>query len=71
MLEFNIKITRRSVNLIKEFKNYTYLQNKDGKWTNEPIDDYNHGIDAVRYWVLGEVLGKISMFSNIKSSSWH
>jgi phage terminase large subunit len=59
MMEFKLRITRRSINLIKEFKNYTYLQNKDGKWLNQPIDAYNHGIDAVRYYVLGMLLGKI------------
>lgn len=57
MLEYNIKVTRRSHNLIKEYRNYTYLQNKDGKWLNEPIDDFNHGIDGTRYVVLSEILG--------------
>lgn len=51
-------VTNRSVNLKKEFKNYTYRQNKDGKWLNEPIDSFNHGIDAVRYVVLEKLLGK-------------
>lgn len=59
MLEYNIKVTRRSINLIKEFRNYTYLQDKDGNWKNEPIDKFNHGIDAARYWILGEILGRI------------
>ncbi|NDV93473.1 PBSX family phage terminase large subunit [Dysgonomonas sp. 521] len=58
MLELNIKVTKRSVNLIKEFKNYTYLQDKDERWLNEPIDAYNHGIDASRYVVLSEILGR-------------
>ena len=53
-----IFVTNRSVNLKKEFKNYTYRQNKDGKWLNEPIDSFNHGIDAVRYVVLEKLLGK-------------
>ena len=71
MLEFKIKITSRSVNLIKEFKNYTYMQDKDGKWLNLPIDSFNHGIDAARYWVLGEVLGKAKFFHSTKTKSWH
>jgi phage terminase large subunit len=57
MLEFKIHITARSCNVIKEFKNYTYQQDKEGKWLNEPIDCYNHAIDAVRYVVMNEVLG--------------
>lgn len=58
MQELKIYITKRSTNLIKEFKNYTYRQNKEGKWLNEPIDAYNHGIDAVRYVVLSKILGQ-------------
>jgi len=57
MLEFNIHITKKSTNTIKEFKNYTYQQDKDGKWLNTPIDCYNHSIDAVRYVIMNEVLG--------------
>lgn len=58
MLEFKIYITKRSVNVNKEFKNYTYRQDKEGKWLNEPIDAYNHAIDAIRYVVLEKVLGR-------------
>lgn len=42
MLEFQLVVTRRSYNLIKELKNYTYRQDKEEKWLNEPIDMYNH-----------------------------
>lgn len=59
MQAYQICVTKRSVNVIKEFNNYTYLQDKEGKWLNEPIDKFNHAIDAVRYWVLAEILGKI------------
>lgn len=59
MQAYQICVTKRSTNIIKEFNNYTYLQNKEGKWLNEPIDKFNHAIDAVRYWVLAEVLGHI------------
>lgn len=59
MMEYELCVTRRSVNLIRELKNYVYAQNKDGKYVNEPIDAYNHGIDAARYFVIGKLLGKI------------
>lgn len=65
MLGLKIHVTKRSYNLLKEFKNYTYLQDKDGRWINQPIDKYNHGIDAVRYWILGEILGKIIIAKDI------
>lgn len=57
MLEYKFCITRRSTNIIKEFKNYTYQQDKDGKWLNMPIDAFNHAIDAIRYVFLTDVLG--------------
>lgn len=57
MQEFKIKVTKRSTNVAKEFKNYTYRQDKEGKWLNEPIDSWNHSLDAVRYVILEEVLG--------------
>ncbi|WP_426578894.1 terminase large subunit [Bacillus altitudinis] len=32
-----------------EFGNYVWDRNKEGKFINRPIDDYNHFIDALRY----------------------
>jgi phage terminase large subunit len=58
MLEHRICVTKNSCNIIKELKNYTYQQDKDGKWLNKPIDSFNHAIDAIRYVILTEVLGK-------------
>lgn len=65
MLELEICITERSANIIKEFKNYTYSQDKEGKWLNVPIDNFNHGIDAIRYVVLEEILGKNKKKKNL------
>ena len=59
MLDMRLKVTRNSINTLKEFKNYTYQQDKEGRWLNQPIDAFNHAIDAVRYYVLGELLGRI------------
>jgi phage terminase large subunit len=58
MLEYRICVTKNSYNIIKELKNYTWQQDKEGRWLNKPIDAFNHAIDAVRYVVLTEVLGK-------------
>ena len=60
MREYKIHVTKRSINFIKELKNYCYQQDKDGNWLNKPVKDFDHLIDAARYWVLGEVLGKVS-----------
>lgn len=57
MLELDIVVTSRSVNLINELDNYCWSKDKDGRFINEPIDKYNHLIDAARYFVLSRVLG--------------
>jgi len=51
MKQYKINISKSSVNLIKEFRNYRWKQDKDGKSLNVPIDIFNHGIDATRYAV--------------------
>jgi phage terminase large subunit len=44
-------ITKRSVNLIKEYRNYMWARDKDGEYIKppKPIDMFNHGMDAIRY----------------------
>lgn len=54
MLQYKIKVTKRSVNLIKEFRNYAYDTDKNGLQLNKPIDAWNHGIDAARYAVISQ-----------------
>jgi phage terminase large subunit len=44
--------------VVREFKNYKWKEDQAGKATNEPIDKFNHGIDAVRYAVLARILVK-------------
>lgn len=46
---WTIYVTRRSANLLNEGRKYLYKQRTDGTFTNEPIDFFNHGIDALRY----------------------
>ena len=58
MLEYKICITKRSYNIIKEFKNYTWAQDKEGKWLNQPASGKgDHAIDGIRYCILMKVLG--------------
>jgi phage terminase large subunit len=44
-----IFVTKRSVNIRKEQRNYQWLVDKDGKITNEPSPIWNHHMDGVRY----------------------
>lgn len=53
--QFKIYITKRSLELIKEFRMYRWQTDKDGKSTGKPIDAFNHGIDGVRYVALNKI----------------
>lgn len=55
---FKIIIHPSLTNTIEEFNTYTWKQDKSGKWLNEPIDENNHIIDALRYSVERYHLGK-------------
>lgn len=46
-----ISVTKRSTNLIKEYRNYLWMTDRDGKILNEPEDIFNHCMDAIRYGI--------------------
>jgi len=62
MKGFTIHVTKRSVNLIKELRNYSWVMDKEGNPTNKPIDAYNHAIDAARYAAMKLVIPVVEDF---------
>ena len=54
---YKINIHPNSTNLIKEFKSYKMKQDANGNFGNVPVDKFNHGIDAVRYFVQTDMNG--------------
>ena len=52
MSRYTINVTQRSTGLRKELLNYKWKVTKDGITTNEPVDCFNHAIDAARYGAL-------------------
>jgi len=54
---FRFNVTSRSANLIKELNAYKWKE-KDGNATNVPIDSFNHGMDALRYFALNKLAEK-------------
>lgn len=46
-----ISVTKRSVNVIKEYRNYLWETDKNGKITRVPEHTYSHSMDAIRYAV--------------------
>ncbi len=49
MKRYRLNITKESINMIKEFRNYKWQEDKNGNILNSPVDMFNHTIDAVRY----------------------
>ena len=48
-----ISITKRSVNLIKEYRNYLWQRDKKtGKIINQPEKGLDHALDAIRYGIV-------------------
>ena len=57
MQQYHLVVDDRCVKTIEELENYTYKKDKaTGDYTNEPVDAYNHEIDAIRY-ALSEING--------------
>lgn len=46
---YKLHITKDSLNTIKEFRNYKWREDKNGVALGQPVDAFNHTIDAVRY----------------------
>jgi phage terminase large subunit len=47
--EQRISVTKRSTNLWKEYSNYLWMTDRDGKIINAPQDFLNHCMDSIRY----------------------
>lgn len=50
-----VSFTRRSVNVLKEFKNYAWILDKEGNSINEPNHLFSHSMDAIRYAITSLV----------------
>ena len=58
MQGWRLCVTKASVNWIKEGRNYTWAKDRDGRLINEPIDTWNHLMDATRYALFSEFAGQ-------------
>lgn len=47
--EQKIFVTKRSVDVIREYRNYLWMTDKNGRILNEPEHEYSHSMDAIRY----------------------
>lgn len=61
-----IVTTESNVEFLKEFSLYHWKQNKE-KMTDEPVDSFNHALDAMRYalWTYGLETGEILRIGSV------
>lgn len=50
--QYDLRFTKRSLNLIREGRNYQWKMDKDGNPTNEPCEGNDHAMDALRYGIF-------------------
>ena len=48
---YKLNVTQRSLGTIDELRNYSWKRDINGSYINEPVDRYNHSLDALRYGV--------------------
>lgn len=56
-----IYIHPRCVNFTTEIQNYTFDKDKLGNAINQPIDDFNHLMDAMRYALEKYAMGRVTI----------
>jgi phage terminase large subunit len=47
-----MSVTKRSVDVIKEYRNYLWATDKDGKILRAPEHQFSHSMDAIRYAMM-------------------
>jgi len=65
-----VSVTKRSTNIIKEYRNYLWQTDRDGKIINEPSANFNHAMDAIRYGMnnltsMGILSANINQFKKV------
>ena len=62
--QYKMHITKRSIDTIREARNYVWAKDKDGEPLNEPIGINDHAMDALRY-------GCFSPFSEFRKQGYY
>lgn len=60
-----ISVTKRSLNVIKEYRNYMWVTDKDGKIINEPEHEFSHSMDAITY-----AIGSFATRDDVKAKQY-
>ncbi|MCK1209294.1 PBSX family phage terminase large subunit [Streptococcus uberis] len=72
ILQFDIIVDERCVKTIEELENYTWKKDKKtNEYINEPVDSYNHCIDAIRYAIQDRIYQSIDRNSRLKNAKYY
>ena len=55
---YKLHIIKGSTSVIKELKNYCWMKDRHDSYTNQPIDKFNHAMDAMRYATMSDRSGR-------------
>ena len=47
--QYRLRPTKRSTNVIKALRNYSWDRDREGQWLNKPNHNFSDSIDAIRY----------------------
>ena len=64
VMQYKVNVHYESIDLIKEFRNYKWQVTRQGEQTGKPVDNWNHGIDALRYGLSFQLSGYGSSVSS-------
>ena len=62
MRRYKLYVKDTSLNAQKEFRNYKWMTDKNGRVLNQPRDEWNHCVDAVRYVCLNKLLRRTGKY---------
>lgn len=51
MQDQKFSVTKRSMNIWREYNNYMWDRDKDGRWLQRPENGFDHSLDAIRYFM--------------------
>lgn len=57
MQGWKLRVSKSSLDIIHELRNYCWAKDRDGQMTDHPIDTFNHALDAMRYALYTELAG--------------
>lgn len=63
-----ISVTKNSTNIIKEYRNYLWETDKDGKILNVPEHQFSHSMDAIRYGIAYNINYQQPVINRFKSN---